>query len=94
MDNNETASAKVTAIRIIESLTRLTNSGNGNPRYRVHFTDSSSAITSSDAAFCYGINNPEMRGELSVVFTRAGRIAHMEPVGSDDADNDVETDPS
>jgi uncharacterized protein (DUF1684 family) len=70
---------KTPAVRTVESLTRLTNSANDNPRYRVHFTDGSSAITSSDAGFCYGINNPDMRGEVDVYFTRAGRIEHMAP---------------
>lgn len=69
------------ARRTVSSLTRLNNSVNGNPRFRVHFTDGSSAITTSDAMFCYGIQNPEMRDtELEVEFTRAGRIAHMAPV--------------
>jgi hypothetical protein len=68
-------------IRTIDRLTRLNNSVNGNPRYRVHFTDGSSALTTSDAMFCYSINNREMRDvPLVVTWTRAGRIAHLEPV--------------
>lgn len=69
--------------RQIARLDRLTNSVNGNPRYRVHFTDGSSALTQSDAGFCYAINNPEFRdAPVLVEFTRAGRIAHIAPAGS------------
>jgi hypothetical protein len=66
--------------RTIDYLTRLNSSVNGNPRFRVHFTDGSSAITMSDAAFCYGIENREMlAGPVMVEFTRAGRISDMRP---------------
>lgn len=68
------------SIREIESLERLTNSAYGNPRYRVHFTDGSSAVTQSDASFCYGLTNRENFGvPVRVTWTRAGRIAHIEP---------------
>lgn len=63
----------------VSSLERLNNSVNGNPRYRVTFTDGTSAVTQSDASFCYGITNPDMRGELEVTYTRAGKIADMRP---------------
>lgn len=63
----------------ITGLDRLNNSVNGNPRYRVHFDTGSSAITSSDHAFCYGITNPEMRGDVVVTYTRAGRISDISP---------------
>lgn len=67
--------------RVIQSITRLKSSHYGNPRFRIAFTDGSSAITSSDAAFCYAVGNSDMRegSPVSVEFTRAGRIAHMEP---------------
>lgn len=65
--------------RRVDRLERLKNSVNGNPRYRVHFTDGSSAVTQSDAAFCYGIDNPDMRGDVQVKFTRAGKIEQMRP---------------
>jgi hypothetical protein len=68
-------------IRIISSLTRLTNSVNGNPRYRIHFDDGSSAITSSDSAFCYALNNPGYVGHhVEVTFTRAGRVSDVRPI--------------
>ena len=75
MNKNET-------VRTIDHLTRLNNSVNGNPRFRVTFTDGSSAITQSDAAFCYGLENPEFRDRPVIVsFSRAGRITHVRSVG-------------
>lgn len=58
----------------------LSNTASGNPRYRIHFEGEPSAITSSDAAFCYAIGNPGMRSgdTVSVTYTRSGRIARME----------------
>lgn len=66
--------------RTIESITRLKSSVNGNPRFRIAFTDGSSAITQSDAGFGYAVGNPGMREgcKVRVTFTRAGRISHME----------------
>ena len=65
---------------VIESLERLNNSVNGNPRYRVRFTDGTVADTQSDASLNYGISNPEYRDvPLRVTFTRAGRISHATP---------------
>ncbi len=80
--------------RVIESLSRLRNSVNGNPRYRITFTDGSSAVTSSDRSFAYEMGNPGMRegSTVSVEFTRAGRISHMQPVkdwGVFDGDPDL-----
>ena len=67
-------------IKVIESLTRLNNSVNGNPRYLVHFTDGSSAKTKSDASLGYAIANPEYRDKpLEVVFTRSGNIESLTP---------------
>ncbi len=63
----------------ITELKRLNSSVNGNPRYRVTFDDGSSAITQSDAMFCYAITNPEMRSDVIVTYTRAGRIADITP---------------
>jgi len=67
---------------VIESLERLNNSVNGNPRYRVHFTDGTVADTQSDASLNCGISNPEFRDvPLRVTFTRAGRISYATPEG-------------
>lgn len=71
-------------IKIIDHLERLNNSVNGNPRYRVHFTDGTSALTQSDAAVSYGIGNPEFRGvPVEFKLSRAGRIWDATPVQAD-----------
>lgn len=65
--------------RTISWFERLNSSVNGNPRYRVHFDNGSSAITMSDAGFCYAVGNPGLRDgdTVEVEFTRAGRIRNM-----------------
>jgi hypothetical protein len=51
---------------------------NANPRYRIHFTDGTAALTQSDASCAYGIDDPEFRDTpLTVTFTRAGRIRYL-----------------
>ena len=72
--------ANLTSVHV-RHLERLNNSVNGNPRYKVYFEEDPlhGYVTSSDAGFCYGINNPEMRGAVDVWLTRAGRIEHMQP---------------
>lgn len=66
-------------LRTIDQIDRLNSSSNGNPRYRITFTDGSSAITMSDAAFCYSIGNPGYRvaSQVQVEWSRAGRIAQL-----------------
>lgn len=72
-------------IKTIESLERLNCSVNGNPRYRITFTDGSSAVSQSDAGFCYSINNQEFRDvPVKVTFIKNrnpngdDRIRHIE----------------
>lgn len=63
---------------VIEHLERITNSVNGNPRFRVHFTDGTAARTMSDAS--PGLENPEYRGvPLTVTFTAHGKIRRAVP---------------
>lgn len=65
---------------VIESLERLRLSSNGNPRFRVHFTDGTVADTQSDASLNYGIENREYQGvPLKVTFTRAGKVSYAVP---------------
>lgn len=72
-----------TQIQRIDWLERMNCSVNGNPKYRVHFADGTSAVTSSDAGFCYAINNKEYRdADLEVTYTAAGRIANIHPVSA------------
>jgi hypothetical protein len=62
-------------IKTIQRLERLNNSVNGNPAWRVHFTDGESTRTSSDAQVSYALDNPEYRGvPVKFTLTKAGRI--------------------
>ena len=71
------------SIRRIDHLDRLNSSVNGNPRFRVYFTDGSVAETQSDAGFCYGLENRENFGmDVTVSFTKSGRISDLRPVKS------------
>lgn len=65
--------------REITSIERLNCSTYGNPRFKIGL-DGETCITSSDAAFCYEVENPGYRvgSNVRVLFTRAGRIANME----------------
>lgn len=63
----------------VTRLERKRNSVNGNPRYRVGFDNGASHVTMSDGGFCYGITNPEMRGQVDVWLTKAGTISMMAP---------------
>ena len=68
------------SVRTIAAIERLKSSHYGNPRFRITFDDGSSAVTSSEAVFCYAVGNADMRegSRVLVEWTRAGRIAHME----------------
>ncbi len=71
----------------IESITRLVNSRNGNPRYRIVFSDGYStegATTAPDHAFATFVGNEGMRegDEVIVTYDGRGRINHMEPNGA------------
>jgi len=70
-----------TTVHTIAHLRRLKSSVNGNPRYMIEFEDGLSAVTMSDAGFCYAIGNEDMRvgSRVSVELTYAGRIRHMGP---------------
>jgi hypothetical protein len=63
----------------VTRLERMRNSVNGNPKYRVGFDNGRSHVTMADAGFCYGITNPEMRGQVDVWLTKAGTIRAMSP---------------
>jgi len=65
----------------IESFDRLTNTENGNPRFRVHFDDGRVAETRPDTAEAYGIENAENRvGPVRVRTDVEGHIWSVEPV--------------
>lgn len=74
-------SRHTTAIKTIRSTSRHGTSVNGKPQYRVTFTDGTDALTSSDSAVAYEIQNGEFRGvPVELTLTRAGRIAYARPV--------------
>lgn len=56
------AGQSVTYVKTIAQLERLNNSANGNPRWRVGFTDGTSAVTKPDAGIGYAIDNLEFKG--------------------------------
>ena len=71
----------MTTTRQIDHLERMNSSRNGNPRFRIYFTDGSIAVTQSDAGFCSGLENRENFGvDVAVTFTRAGLVSDLRPV--------------
>jgi hypothetical protein len=67
--------------KTIDRIERLSNSRNGNPAYRLHFTDGTSARTQSDASISYVVDGPEFRrGPVAFTTTKAGRIFDASPV--------------
>lgn len=68
-------------IRTIKRLERLPNTANGNPRYRVIFTDGDQRTTHPDAACAFRITNSEYQ-DVPVDFTlnKQGEITYAHPV--------------
>lgn len=63
----------------IASLERLKLSVNGNPRFKVTFTNGLVAQTQTDGSVGYSIENSEYRDvPVLVTFTKAGRITDVE----------------
>lgn len=61
--------AEWTEVKTIDYLERMNNSTNGNPRYRVGFTDGTSYTTKPDTMIAYALTNPEYReGPVKVTF--------------------------
>lgn len=72
-------SSETTAVKTIASLERLKLSTNGNPRFKVTFTDGSVAQTRTDGQIGYTLENSEYRDvPVKIFFTRAGRIWNVE----------------
>jgi len=59
----------------------LNSSVNGAPRWRISFDDGETRTSQSDASWCWGFGNPEMREGTKVVMTitRSGTIRTMRP---------------
>ena len=53
----------------VESIERLKNSVNGNPRFKVSFTNGVSGVTKSDSGFAYSIHAGMGRVLVSYHFT-------------------------
>ena len=68
--------------KTIESYERMNSSVNGNPRYRVSFTDGTYAPMMSDSGTSYEIGNHDMRegSAVEVSYTRSGNIRFMRAV--------------
>lgn len=75
------ARGETTAIKTITRAERLNNSVNGNPRYRLHFDDATTALTQSDSACAYELQNHAMiGGTFEFTLTRAGRVCGIRKV--------------
>jgi len=65
----------------IESVKRLQNSTNGNPRYAVKFPDGSALRTKPDAGFVFGVRWERLDGASATITTNGrGQIIDLEPV--------------
>lgn len=61
----------------IAALERMQNTANGNPRWRVAFTDGTSALTKTDADVAYGLGNTEFQGVPVIVTYEGGQIVYV-----------------
>lgn len=74
------------AVKRMTGTTRQNSSRNGNPRWRVHFDDATSALTAVDSAVAYGINNREhYDNPVEVTYDLRGHITGIQPVNEEDA---------
>lgn len=75
------ARGETTVVKTIHQRVRLNNSVNGNPRYRLDFSDGTSATTQSDSYCNYDVENLAERGAtLELTLTRAGRVCGVRKV--------------
>lgn len=88
-NTTKSASKTIETGLVISSTTRLNNSINGNPKFRIYFTNGRTAITQSDSAVSYDVENEattrtDNRGTtyprpLDVTFSKAGYIENWAP---------------
>lgn len=70
-------------VRTIERLERMPSSHYGNPRFRVFFTDGTSAATAPDVMWAYGAENRDEIGVPTEVHTDGrGNVTFCKPVTS------------
>lgn len=62
-----------TKIAEVESIERLPNSRNGNPRFRIRFTDRLEGITKTDAGWAYAIHDGMKTVTIRYHYTPGGR---------------------
>jgi hypothetical protein len=68
-------------VKTIDHLERLKLSANGNPKFKIYFTDGSTATTQTDAGVSYGLENRENIGvPVLVKATPAGKVWDVKPV--------------
>jgi len=71
-------SSEIQQTLTIESIERLRRSANGNPRFRVTFTNGLVAQTATDSMVAYALDNSDYLGvPLTVTFTKSGRICDV-----------------
>lgn len=74
---------RIQTIASRDAFERMPSSVNGNPRYRVTFTDGTSAPTQPDSGWAYGAENPEHLGvPLEVHYNGRGHITYARPAGA------------
>lgn len=61
-----------TRVALVDTIVRLKNSKNGNPRYLIAFADGLSGKTKSDAGFVYSIHSGLSYVRVSYHFTAKG----------------------
>ena len=57
----------------VESIERLNNSRNGNPRYKITFTNGIEGVTKSDAGFAYAMHSRMKAVSVKFHYTPKGR---------------------
>lgn len=67
-------------VKTIDYVERQRLSAAGNPRFRVFFTDGTSAFTKPDSMVNYIIENREHRNVPLIVTAEAGLITKVRPV--------------
>lgn len=59
-------------VRTIAQMDRLKNSANGNPRYRIRFTDGTSGLTKVDAGFLFSLGESYVGRAVNVSWAQHG----------------------
>lgn len=68
-----TSYVQFTKVALVDSIARLKNSRNGNPRFLMAFTDGLIAKTKADAGFAYAIHGGMTLVTIKYHFTPKGK---------------------